>query len=277
MCFFCLFSVCICVCFYLINFLFPSLSLWSISSPHLFMCLRLKILPFLLPCVCLSLLPPQKKLRPCSPRVLSLYSLFLALSKFVQRRAQFDSVSLVIQGSMEGELNLMDNLSGSICHYYALPPKSSKHSTDKKVNNHQNDDSLPSCHTSSGSRSPPTCRAAQVIVRTHKPQAQSCSVVSHKLVKTFFFFFWIKWESPLKGHFTQITQKLAVEPASLCTSILDLCPNPHKDWSSFGNVCIVLSWGKFASGVSSTNTMSVPFMGEPESVLFGTEKLLLLY
>uniref|UniRef100_A0A3Q1HAQ8 Voltage-dependent T-type calcium channel subunit alpha n=1 Tax=Anabas testudineus TaxID=64144 RepID=A0A3Q1HAQ8_ANATE len=45
----------------------------------------------------------------------------------------FDSVSLVIQGSLEGELSLMDNLSGSICHYYALPPKHSKHSTDKKI------------------------------------------------------------------------------------------------------------------------------------------------
>ncbi|XP_034564690.1 voltage-dependent T-type calcium channel subunit alpha-1G [Notolabrus celidotus] len=52
--------------------------------------------------------------------------------EFVQRRALFDSVSLVIQGSMEGELSLMDNLSGSICHYYALPPKPSKHSADKK-------------------------------------------------------------------------------------------------------------------------------------------------
>ncbi|XP_037836555.1 voltage-dependent T-type calcium channel subunit alpha-1G isoform X4 [Kryptolebias marmoratus] len=50
-----------------------------------------------------------------------------------QRRALFDSVSLVIQGSMEGELSLMDNLSGSICHYYALPPKPNKHSTDKKI------------------------------------------------------------------------------------------------------------------------------------------------
>uniref|UniRef100_A0A6Q2YBC8 Voltage-dependent T-type calcium channel subunit alpha n=1 Tax=Esox lucius TaxID=8010 RepID=A0A6Q2YBC8_ESOLU len=48
--------------------------------------------------------------------------------------AMFDSVSLVIQGSMEGELSLMDNLSGSICHYYALPPLPSKHCNDKKVN-----------------------------------------------------------------------------------------------------------------------------------------------
>uniref|UniRef100_A0A8C7PVF7 Voltage-dependent T-type calcium channel subunit alpha n=1 Tax=Oncorhynchus mykiss TaxID=8022 RepID=A0A8C7PVF7_ONCMY len=46
----------------------------------------------------------------------------------------FDSVSSVIQGSMEGELSLMDNLSGSICHYYALPPLPSKHCSDKKVN-----------------------------------------------------------------------------------------------------------------------------------------------
>ncbi|XP_061561374.1 voltage-dependent T-type calcium channel subunit alpha-1G isoform X3 [Phycodurus eques] len=53
--------------------------------------------------------------------------------EFVQKRAQFDSVSLVIQGSMEGELSLMDNLSGSVCHYYALPPKASKHNTDKKI------------------------------------------------------------------------------------------------------------------------------------------------
>ncbi|XP_068614264.1 voltage-dependent T-type calcium channel subunit alpha-1G-like [Brachionichthys hirsutus] len=53
--------------------------------------------------------------------------------EFVQQRAQFDSISLVIQGSVEGELSLMDNLSGSICHYYALPPKSSKHSTDQKI------------------------------------------------------------------------------------------------------------------------------------------------
>uniref|UniRef100_A0A8D2ZTH4 Voltage-dependent T-type calcium channel subunit alpha n=1 Tax=Scophthalmus maximus TaxID=52904 RepID=A0A8D2ZTH4_SCOMX len=51
----------------------------------------------------------------------------------LERRALFDSISLVIQGSMEGELSLMDNLSGSICHFYALPPKPSKHSTDKKI------------------------------------------------------------------------------------------------------------------------------------------------
>uniref|UniRef100_A0A9J8BRB7 Voltage-dependent T-type calcium channel subunit alpha n=1 Tax=Cyprinus carpio carpio TaxID=630221 RepID=A0A9J8BRB7_CYPCA len=45
----------------------------------------------------------------------------------------FDSVSLVIQGSLEGELSLMDNLSGSICHYYALPPLHSKHCTEKQI------------------------------------------------------------------------------------------------------------------------------------------------
>lgn len=52
--------------------------------------------------------------------------------EFLQRRPLFDSISLVIQGSIEGELGLMDNLSGSICHYYALPPRPDKHSTDKK-------------------------------------------------------------------------------------------------------------------------------------------------
>ncbi|PWA21599.1 hypothetical protein CCH79_00003483 [Gambusia affinis] len=51
----------------------------------------------------------------------------------LERRPLFDSISLVIQGSVEGELSLMDNLSGSICHYYALPPRPNKHSTDKKI------------------------------------------------------------------------------------------------------------------------------------------------
>lgn len=71
------------------------------------------------------------------------FSVLSGLPPFFQQRSQFDLVSLVIQGSLEGELNLMDNLSGSICHYYSLPPRSSKHNTDKKVNNRQNDDSLP--------------------------------------------------------------------------------------------------------------------------------------
>ncbi|KAM9425532.1 voltage-dependent T-type calcium channel subunit alpha-1G [Pholidichthys leucotaenia] len=53
--------------------------------------------------------------------------------EFVQRRAMFDSVSLVIQGSVEGEMSLMDNLSGSVCHYYALPPQPSGHVADKKI------------------------------------------------------------------------------------------------------------------------------------------------
>ncbi|XP_019721229.1 voltage-dependent T-type calcium channel subunit alpha-1G isoform X4 [Hippocampus comes] len=55
------------------------------------------------------------------------------LPELVQQRAQFDSVSLLIRGSMEGELSLMDNLSGSVCHYYALAPKASKHNPDKKI------------------------------------------------------------------------------------------------------------------------------------------------
>ncbi|XP_037133198.1 voltage-dependent T-type calcium channel subunit alpha-1G isoform X8 [Syngnathus acus] len=51
-----------------------------------------------------------------------------------EQRAQFDSVSLVIQGSMEeGELSLMDNLSGSVCLYYALGSKGGKHNPDQKI------------------------------------------------------------------------------------------------------------------------------------------------
>ncbi|KAM9773502.1 voltage-dependent T-type calcium channel subunit alpha-1G isoform 5-T5 [Syngnathus typhle] len=51
-----------------------------------------------------------------------------------EQRAQFDSVSLLIQGSMEeGELSLMDNLSGSVCLYYALGSKGGKHNPDQKI------------------------------------------------------------------------------------------------------------------------------------------------
>ncbi|KAJ4920733.1 hypothetical protein JOQ06_022439 [Pogonophryne albipinna] len=38
-----------------------------------------------------------------------------------------------LEGSAEMELSLMDNLSGSICHFYALPPQPREHSTDKKI------------------------------------------------------------------------------------------------------------------------------------------------
>ncbi|XP_068119134.1 voltage-dependent T-type calcium channel subunit alpha-1G isoform X2 [Hyperolius riggenbachi] len=37
-------------------------------------------------------------------------------------RHMFDTISLLIQGSMEGEMRLMDNLSGSVCHHYAIHP-----------------------------------------------------------------------------------------------------------------------------------------------------------
>ncbi|XP_054026486.1 voltage-dependent T-type calcium channel subunit alpha-1G isoform X10 [Dryobates pubescens] len=39
----------------------------------------------------------------------------------IKERHLFDTISLLIQGSLEGELKLMDNLSGSVCHHYALP------------------------------------------------------------------------------------------------------------------------------------------------------------
>ncbi|OCT62923.1 voltage-dependent T-type calcium channel subunit alpha-1G isoform X2 [Xenopus laevis] len=47
-------------------------------------------------------------------------------------RHMFDTISLLIQGSLEGEMKLMDNLSGSVCHHYALPP-SDKGSSEKQI------------------------------------------------------------------------------------------------------------------------------------------------
>ncbi|XP_071672627.1 voltage-dependent T-type calcium channel subunit alpha-1G isoform X4 [Patagioenas fasciata] len=39
----------------------------------------------------------------------------------IKERHLFDTISLLIQESLEGELKLMDNLSGSVYHHYALP------------------------------------------------------------------------------------------------------------------------------------------------------------
>uniref|UniRef100_A0A8B9D6L5 Voltage-dependent T-type calcium channel subunit alpha n=1 Tax=Anser cygnoides TaxID=8845 RepID=A0A8B9D6L5_ANSCY len=62
--------------------------------------------------------------RPESPRgsftahcdITALFSLLSCLTLHL-----FDTISLLIQESLEGELKLMDNLSGSVCHHYALP------------------------------------------------------------------------------------------------------------------------------------------------------------
>lgn len=39
----------------------------------------------------------------------------------------------MIQESLEGELKLMDNLSGSVCHHYALPAPE-YYNSDNQVN-----------------------------------------------------------------------------------------------------------------------------------------------
>ncbi|KAI5623256.1 voltage-dependent T-type calcium channel subunit alpha-1G isoform X2, partial [Silurus asotus] len=46
---------------------------------------------------------------------------------------QPQGIEPLLQGSLEGELSLMDNLSGSICHYYALPPFPSKYCNEKQI------------------------------------------------------------------------------------------------------------------------------------------------
>uniref|UniRef100_A0A672UVZ0 Voltage-dependent T-type calcium channel subunit alpha n=1 Tax=Strigops habroptila TaxID=2489341 RepID=A0A672UVZ0_STRHB len=53
--------------------------------------------------------------RPESPRG------FVTAHRDITALHLFDTISLLIQGSLEGELKLMDNLSGSVYHHYALP------------------------------------------------------------------------------------------------------------------------------------------------------------
>ncbi|NXL86148.1 CAC1G protein, partial [Alectura lathami] len=59
---------------------------------------------------------PRGCLGPLQIKVDSQLSLLYPMERHL-----FDTISLLIQESLEGELKLMDNLSGSVCHHYALP------------------------------------------------------------------------------------------------------------------------------------------------------------
>uniref|UniRef100_A0A672UVE6 Voltage-dependent T-type calcium channel subunit alpha n=1 Tax=Strigops habroptila TaxID=2489341 RepID=A0A672UVE6_STRHB len=59
---------------------------------------------------------PRGCTNPMQIKVDSQLSLFYPMERHL-----FDTISLLIQGSLEGELKLMDNLSGSVYHHYALP------------------------------------------------------------------------------------------------------------------------------------------------------------
>ncbi|XP_074870243.1 voltage-dependent T-type calcium channel subunit alpha-1G [Carettochelys insculpta] len=60
---------------------------------------------------------------------------------YPMERHLFDTISLLIQESLEGELKLMDNLSGSVCHHYALPAPE-YYNSEKQTDDHSKDDPL---------------------------------------------------------------------------------------------------------------------------------------
>ncbi|XP_071308836.1 voltage-dependent T-type calcium channel subunit alpha-1G isoform X21 [Agelaius tricolor] len=59
----------------------------------------------------------------------------------IKERHLFDTISLLIQESLEGELKLMDNLSGSVCHHYALPAPE-YYNSENQADLHSKDDTL---------------------------------------------------------------------------------------------------------------------------------------
>ncbi|XP_071308830.1 voltage-dependent T-type calcium channel subunit alpha-1G isoform X15 [Agelaius tricolor] len=64
----------------------------------------------------------------------------LSLAYHMERHL-FDTISLLIQESLEGELKLMDNLSGSVCHHYALPAPE-YYNSENQADLHSKDDTL---------------------------------------------------------------------------------------------------------------------------------------
>lgn len=83
----------------------------------------------------LFLYPPPTLLfsPPSIPFSLARSILLHAIWHSSQERHLFDTISLLIQESLEGELKLMDNLSGSVCHHYALPTTDT-YNPEKQVN-----------------------------------------------------------------------------------------------------------------------------------------------
>ncbi|XP_053939069.1 voltage-dependent T-type calcium channel subunit alpha-1G isoform X15 [Cuculus canorus] len=59
----------------------------------------------------------------------------------IKERHLFDTISMLIQESLEGELKLMDNLSGSVCHHYALPAPE-YYNSENQADLRSNDDVL---------------------------------------------------------------------------------------------------------------------------------------
>uniref|UniRef100_UPI00358FD224 voltage-dependent T-type calcium channel subunit alpha-1H-like n=1 Tax=Myxine glutinosa TaxID=7769 RepID=UPI00358FD224 len=53
--------------------------------------------------------------------------------RFGEERLSFDNVSLLLHEALDRELSLMDNLSGSVCRYYALPALGGLHKDDHKI------------------------------------------------------------------------------------------------------------------------------------------------
>uniref|UniRef100_A0A8C4N9A5 Ion transport domain-containing protein n=1 Tax=Eptatretus burgeri TaxID=7764 RepID=A0A8C4N9A5_EPTBU len=53
--------------------------------------------------------------------------------RFGEERLSFDNVSLLLHEALDRELSLMDNLSGSVCRYYAMPALGGLHKDDHKI------------------------------------------------------------------------------------------------------------------------------------------------
>ncbi|XP_019398025.1 PREDICTED: voltage-dependent T-type calcium channel subunit alpha-1G [Crocodylus porosus] len=79
---------------------------------------------------------PKGCTNPMQIKVDSQLSLFYPMERHL-----FDTLSLLIQESLEGELKLMDNLSGSVCHHYALPAPE-YYNSEKQTNFHSKNDTL---------------------------------------------------------------------------------------------------------------------------------------
>lgn len=262
MCFFYLISVCICVCFYLIDCLFPSLSFFVIHSvfPHLFTCLCLEFyLSFSFSLVLVFFFPPKNP--PLPPFLsVSLSPHYLSLSSGERSLTRSPWSSRVQWRASWVWWTTCPALSATTMR--CPPSPASTAPTRRSIITRMMTHFLHLIRPV-GLIPLPTCRAAQVIMRKWQLQWRSCCcnfwlLKNPEILRTLFFSFTqAKIQSqrlfsmrfhtrtllkqvrkPLKDQFTQIThikKKITfsqIEPnsfeTSILVSILDIYPNPWE-------------------------------------------------
>lgn len=92
------------------------------AFPCVFLCPRMSACAHVCACVHSGLPPPPRPLRMCPCMCACVLCVCVCACAYVFQESQWlDSVSLLIKDTLEGEMLMIDNLSGSVFHHYSSP------------------------------------------------------------------------------------------------------------------------------------------------------------